>query len=173
MHQYHKELLCLLHTLTIKTFSPQQKLNTMNDESMFKSKQIEARIIEIHHLSEEIEVLSSSLQEKEAAAAQLQSELQTYQQVTCTPEQFLGLLKVTTQIAKLECKLQEAEEQKQRVELERGAIVQEMKAKDNLKAQLHAHFGKLQITSVISILAPYVPGFVQMNHPRSPSNPKA
>ena len=66
-----------------------------------------------------------------------------------TPEQLLELVKVTTQIAKLECKLQEAEEQKQKAELEKDATVQEIKAKENLKAQLHAHFGKSQITSVI------------------------
>ena len=61
----------------------------------------------------------------------------------------LDLVKVTTQIAKLECKLQEAEEQKQKAELEKDATVEEIKAKENLKAQLHAHFGKSQITSVI------------------------
>ena len=61
----------------------------------------------------------------------------------------LEFVKVKTQIAKLECKLQEAEEQKQQAELERDATVQEIKAKENLKAQLHAHFGKSQINSVI------------------------
>ena len=38
---------------------------------------------------------------------------------------------------------QEAEEQKQQVELERNATVQEMKAKESLKAQIHAHLGRL------------------------------
>ena len=114
----------------------------MKDESKFKSKQTEARNVEIHHLSEEIEVLSSSLQEKEAAAAQLQSELEKHEQVTSAPEQLLGLLKVKIQIAELERKLLEAEEQKKQAELERDATVQEMKAKENLRAQLHAHFSK-------------------------------
>ena len=143
MHQNPQKItVCVLHTLTMQSFSPQQQLNNMKDESKFKSKQIEARDVEIHHLSEEIEALSSTLQEKEAVAAQLQSELQTCQQAASAPEQLLGLLKVTTQIAELECKLQEAEEQKQKAELERDATVQEMKAKENLRAQLHAHFSK-------------------------------
>ena len=124
-----------------KSFSPQQQLNNMKDESKFKSKQIEARVVEIHHLSEEIEVLSSFLQEKEAAAAQLQSELQKCKQIAST--QVLGFIKLRTQIAELEHKLQEAEEQKQKAELAREATVQEMRAKENLKAQLHAHFGKV------------------------------
>ena len=112
----------------------------MKDESKFKSKQIEARVVEIHHLSKEIEVLSSSLQEKKAAATQLQSKLKKREQVAST--QLLGFIKLRTQIAELERKLQEAEEQKQKAELERDATVQEMKAKEKLKAQLHAHFGK-------------------------------
>ena len=133
---------CVCASHIDKSFSSQQQLNNMKDESKFKSKQIEARNVEIDHLSEEIEVLSSSLQEKEAVATQLQNELQTYQQVASTPERLLGLLKVTTQIAELAIKLQEAEEQKQKAELERDATVQEMKAKENLKAQLHAQLGK-------------------------------
>ena len=150
MHQnMHKQLLCVCASHCDKSFSPQQQLNNMKDESKFKSKQIKAQIVEIHHLSEEIEVLSSSLQEKEAVATQLQSELQTYKQVARTPEQLLELVKVTTQIAKLECKLQEFEEQKQKAELEGDATVEDIKARENLKAQLHAHFGKSQITSVI------------------------
>ena len=87
-----------------------------------------------------IKALSSSLQEKETTAAQLQSELEKRQLVAST--QLLELLKLRTQIAELERKLQEAEEQKQKVELEREATVQEMKAKESLKVQLHAHFGK-------------------------------
>ena len=107
-----------------------------------KLQQIEACKADIGHFSEEIEVLSSSLREKEAAAVQLQSELQTYQQVASAPEQLLGLLKVKSQMAELEHKLQEAEYKKLKAELERDATVQEMKAMENLKAQLHAQFGK-------------------------------
>ena len=93
----------------------------MKDESELMSQQIEAYNTEISHLGKEIEVLSSSLQEKEATAAQLQNELQTHQQVSST--QLLGL---TTQIAELEHRLQEADEQKHQVELEKEATVQEM-----------------------------------------------
>ena len=113
----------------------------MKDESKLKSQQIEACNADIAHLSEEIKVLSSFLLEKEAAAAQLQSELEKREQVAST--QLLGFIKLRTQIAELERKLQEAEEQKQKAELEREATVQEMKAKENLISQLHAQLGKL------------------------------
>ena len=113
----------------------------MKEESALKSQQIEACKADISHLSEEIEVLASSLQEKEAAAAQLQSKLQTCKQVASAPEQ-LGLRKMTTQIAALQHKLQESEYKKLQAQLKRDAIAQEMKAMDNLKAQLHAQFGK-------------------------------
>ena len=112
----------------------------MKEESELKSQEIEECNADITHLSEEIKALSSSLQEKEAAAAQLQSELEKREQVAST--QLLGFIKLRTQIAELECKLQEAEEQKQQAELEREATVQEMNAKENLKAQLYAHFGR-------------------------------
>ena len=88
-----------------------------------------------------IKALSSFLQEKETTAVQLQSELEKRQLVAST--QLLELLKLRTQIAELEHKLQEAEEQKQQAEFAREATVQKMKAKENLKAQLHAHFGKI------------------------------
>ena len=113
----------------------------MKKESELKSQQIETCNAGITHLSEEIKMLSSSLQEKEAAAAQLQSKLKQREQVAST--QVLGFIKLRTQIAELERRLQEAEEQKQKAELERDATVQEMKAKDKLKAQLHAQLGKL------------------------------
>ena len=96
------------------------------------SQQIEAYNTEISDLSKGIEVLSSSLLEKEATVAQLQNELQTHQQVSNA--QLLGL---KIQIAELEHKLQEAEEQKHLVELEKAAIVQEMNARQSFKVQLH------------------------------------
>ena len=102
------------------------------------SQQIEAYNTEISHLGNKIEVLSSSLQEKEATAAHLQNELQTHQQVSSI--QLLGL---TTQIAELEHRLQEAEEQKHQVELQKDATVQEMNARQSFKVQLHAQLGKL------------------------------
>ena len=64
--------------------------------------------------------------------ATLQNELQTHQQVSSA--QLLGL---TTQIAELEHRLQEAVEQKQQVELD--VTVQEMNARQSFKVQLHAH----------------------------------
>ena len=113
----------------------------MKNESELKSRQIEAYSGDISRLSEEIKVLLSSLQEKEATAAQLQSELEKQQLVAST--QLLELLKLRTQIAELKHKLQEAEEEKQQAELARETTLQEMKAKEILKAQLHAHFGKI------------------------------
>ena len=113
----------------------------MKEESELKSQQIDTCNADIPHLSEEIKVLSSSLQEKEAAAAQLQSELQKHEQVVST--QLLGFIKLRVQIAELEHRLQEAEEQKQQLELERNATVQEMNAKESLKAQIHPHLGRL------------------------------
>ena len=113
----------------------------MKDESELKSQQIGTYSTEISHLSKEIEVLSSSLQEKEAVAAQLQRELEKREQIAST--QLLGFIKLRTQIAELEQRLQEAEEQKQQVELARDATVQEMKARQSFKVQLHAQLGKL------------------------------
>ena len=82
----------------------------MKDESELKSQQIETYNTEISHFSNKIEVLSSSIEEKEATAAQLQNELQTHWEVSSTQ-----LLELTTQIAELEHRLQEAVEQKQQV----------------------------------------------------------
>ena len=95
----------------------------MKDESQLKSRKTETYNTEISHSSNRIEVLSSSIQEKEATVAQLQNELQTRWQVSST--QLLGL---TTQIAELEHRLQEADEQKHQVELEKEATVQEIQA---------------------------------------------
>ena len=118
----------------------------MKEETELKSQQIETCNADITHLSEEIKALSSSLLEKEAAAAQLQSELKKCElkkREQVSSAQLLGFIKLRTQIAELEHKLQEAEEQKQQVELERDATVQEMKVKESLIAPLHAHFGRL------------------------------
>ena len=114
----------------------------MINESELKSKKLEACSADIICLHEEIETLLSSLQEKEATAARLQSELQKCKQVTSTQEQLLDLLKLTTQMAKLEHRLQEAEHEKQQVELEKEATMKEMKTRESLKAQIHAQLGK-------------------------------
>ena len=113
----------------------------MKDESELMSQQIETYGTEICLLTKDIEVLSSSLQEKDAVAAQLHSELEKREQVAST--QLLTFIKLRTQIADLERKLQEAEEQKQKVELVRNATVQEMNAWQNFQVQLHAQLGKL------------------------------
>lgn len=107
----------------------------MRDESQIKSQQIEACNVSIHHLSEEIEALTSSLQQKEAAAAQLQ--------VAVTPEQLLESLSFITQITELEHRLQDAEYQKQQAESEREAAVEEVKARQEFEVQLHSQLGKL------------------------------
>ena len=112
----------------------------MKEESKLKSQQIETCNAGITHLSEEIKMLSSSLQEKEAAAAQLQSKLKQREQVAST--QLLGFIKLRTQIAELECKLQEAEEQKQQAELEKEATMKEIETRENLKTQLYPQLGK-------------------------------
>jgi len=83
---------------------------TTEDESELISQQTEACNSSITSLSEKVEALSCSLKEKEATAAQLQSELQlSHQMVSSTAEQLLELLKLQPQIAELECKLQKAE----------------------------------------------------------------
>ena len=113
----------------------------MKEESERKSQQIKDCNADITHPSEEIKTVSSSLQVKEAVAAQLHSELKKREQVAST--QLLGFIKLRTQIAKLERRLQEAEKQKQKAELARDAIVRDMKSKENLTAQLQAKLGKL------------------------------
>lgn len=113
----------------------------MKDDSDLKSQQIETYNAGILHISKEIKTLSTSLQEKSTKLAQLQSELQTYQGVGST--QWLGLLKLMTRVAEIECKLHEAEYQKQQVELKKEATVQEMKAQRVFNVWLHAQIGKL------------------------------
>ena len=111
----------------------------MKEESERNSQQIKDCNADITHLSEEIKTLSSSLQVKEAVAAQLRSELEKGEQVASTQQ--LGFIEL--RVAKLERRFQEVEEQKQKAELGRDAIVQEMKSRENLAAQFHAKLGKL------------------------------
>ena len=108
---------------------------SVKEESELKSQQIEACNASIHQLSEEIEVLTSSLRMKEATAEHLQ--------VATTPEQLLESLTLMTQITELEHRLQDAEYQKQRAESEREAAVREVKARKEFEVQLHAQLGKL------------------------------
>ena len=98
---------------------------------------IEASNPNISHLSKQMETLSKSLREKEVVEAQLQSKLQTYQQV---PEQLLKLIELMTEKAKL---LQEAGYQTQQKEKE--AALHKMKAsrREDLERQIHPKHGKL------------------------------
>ena len=45
-------------------------------------------------------------------------------------------------MGKLEHRLQEAEHEKQQVELEKEATMKEMKTRESLKAQIHSQLGK-------------------------------
>ena len=79
----------------------------MKEESELNLQHMEASYnANIHHLSEEIETLTSSLKKKEE-----------HLPVASTPEQLLESLSLMIQIAELECRLQETEYQKQHAEL--------------------------------------------------------
>ena len=86
--------------------------------------------------------MSSSLQEKEAAVALLESKLQSYEKIASTPEQLSDVITLTVEIAELKQKLKEAEFQKQQATLEKDAAVQEMKSKKEVEMQLHRRLGK-------------------------------
>ena len=130
----------LLNLFLILPF--QQQLITTKVESELKSQQIKASNSTISHLNEEIETLSTCLQEKEATVGQLQNELQ---QAASTPVELSEVLKLTTQIASLQQKLQEMEYQKQQAEMEREAAVQDVEARERFEQQLHAKLGKQRI----------------------------
>ena len=91
--------------------------------------------------------MSSSLQEKEATVIQLESELQSYQKAASTPKLLSAVITLTTEIAELRQKLQEAEYQKQQSTLEREAAVQELETKKDVELQLHRHLGKVIVES--------------------------
>ena len=131
---------------------------------MFKSQQIKAINSDVSRLSKKVETLSSSLQEKEAAAAQLQSELEKSQQEPRV--QLLEFIKLIVQIPELEHKSQETEEQKQRAELEKEAMVEEMKTKENLKAQIHAQLGMVCHSFTLCVTCQCIFSCSQMNHPK-------
>ena len=84
-------------------------------------------------------MLSTSLREKEAKVGRLQNELQ---QAARTPMELSEVLKLTTQIASLQQKLQEMEYQKQQAELERETAIQDVEARERLEVKLHAELGK-------------------------------
>ena len=113
----------------------QHQLVSIKEESESRLQLIESCNLNISHLSEEVK-------QKEATLAQLKSELQSYEQVYGTPEQLLELLELEPQVAGLECKLQEAEDQKQQLELEREAAFEEVEAMQNFVKLLHVQLGK-------------------------------
>ena len=117
-------------------------MSTTKEELEHKSQQVAVCNSQISQLTEEVEALSSSLQEKEATVAQLESELQLYQKDASNPKLLSAVIMLTTEIAELKQKLQEAEFLKQQNILEREAAVQEMEAKKNEEIQLHRHLGK-------------------------------
>ena len=108
-----------------------------------KSQQIAASNSRISKLTEDVETLSSSLQEKEAAVAQLESELHLQQKAASKPKLLSDILTLTTEIAELRQTLQEAEFQKQQSTLEKDVAVQEVEAKKKVEMQLHRHLGKV------------------------------
>ena len=112
------------------------------EELEHKSQQVAFCNSQISQLTEEVEALSSSLQEKEATVAQLEGKLPSYQKDDSNPKLLSTVIILTTEIAELKQKLQEAEVQKQQNILEREAAVQEMEAKKDEEIQLHRHLGK-------------------------------
>lgn len=108
-----------------------------------KSQQIAACNSHISDLSKEIESMATSLQEKEAAVAQLESELHSYQKPASNPKLLSNILTLTTEITELRKTLQEAEYQKQQSSLEKTVAVQEVEAKKKVEMQLHRHLGKV------------------------------
>ena len=112
----------------------------MKEESESRLQHIESCNLNISRLSEEVK-------QKEATLAQVKSELQSYEQVYGTPEQLLELLELEPQVAQLERKLQEVEDQKQLLELEREAANEEVKAMQNFIALLHVQLGKVEFSA--------------------------
>ena len=115
---------------------------TTKEELEYKSKQVAVCNSQISQLTEEVEALSSSLQEKEATVAQLEEKHPSYQQDASNPKLLSAVIILTTEIAELKQKLKEAEVQKQQNILEREAAVQEVEAKKDEEIQLHRHLGK-------------------------------
>ena len=109
----------------------------MKEESELNLQRMETSYnANIRHLSEEIEALTSSFKKKDAAAEHLQ--------VASTPEQLLESLTLMIQIAELEHRLQETENQKQHAESKREAAVQ-VKATKDFEVRLHAPLGELAV----------------------------
>ena len=82
--------------------------------------------------------------------AHLEGDLQSYQSAS-TPKQLSDVITLTTEIAELKQKLQEAEFQKQQSTLEREAKVQEVEAKKKVEMQLHRYLGKVILKSTYTL----------------------
>ena len=118
---------------------------TTKEELEYQSQQVAVCNSQISQLTEEVEALSTSLHEKEATVAQLESELQSYQKPASNPKLLSDILTLTTEMAKLRQTLQEAEFQKQQSSLEKNVAVQEVEAKKKVEMQLHRHLGKMVV----------------------------
>ena len=144
-----------------------------------KSQQIEVCNSRISRLSEEVKVLSDSLQKKQAAVTQLENELQSYQKAATTTKQLSDVIALTTEIVKLKQRLQEAEYQKQQITLEKDAALQEVVAKKKVEMQLHRHLGKVVVKIIIHTRGWYTDkphcsfNYLQMSLPRSLTTLKA
>ena len=118
----------------------QHQLISIKEESESRLRHIESCNLNISHLSEEVK-------QKEATLAQLKRELQSYEQTYGTPEQLLELLELEPHVAELERKLQEAEDQKQLLELEREAAFEEVEAMRNFVTLLHVQLGMMEFSA--------------------------
>ena len=125
-----------------KKFFLQQQLASTKVESELESKQIKTYDANISKLSEELEVQSSLLEKKTAAA-----------QHASTPEQTLKLM---IQINELEHELQEAEYQKQQAELKKETAMEQLKAKQNHMEHLHAKLGMWCMNRGSFLLSPVI-----------------
>ena len=146
------------------------------EELEHKSQQVAFCNSQISQLTEEVEALSSSLQEKEATVAKLEGKLPSYQKDDSNPKLLLTVITLATEIAELKQKLQEAEVQKQQNILEMEAAVQEVKAKKDEEIQLYRHLGKKKCKLFSSTHAHITYTWflcIQMNLPTSPITPKA
>ena len=129
----HAQLCIVIQVLLICTYL-QQQLTSIKEESESRLQLIESCNLNISRLSEEVE-------QKGAMLAQLKRELQ---QVVGTPDQLFELLELGSRVAELEWRLQETEDQKLQLELEKKTAYQEVEAMQNFETLLHVLLGKME-----------------------------
>ena len=129
----HAQLCIVIQVLLICT-SLQQQLTSIKEESESRLQLIESCNLNIRRLSEEVK-------QKRAMLAQLKRELQ---QVVGTPDQLFELLELGSRVAELEWRLQEPEDQKLQLELEKKTAYQEVEAMQNFETLLHVLLGKME-----------------------------